>query len=1181
MKKILAVMGLIVFAAVNTQAANVWEEHFVGTAGDQPTNWWDETQDLNFNAHIAYSYVNSMAAVTRTAESTWGKVLSPAQTLDVAANPMIEIVVTGLSASTSWKLGIQEQEGSYRHWDLSGSQTGTGTFPFNYATLTGLLSGVHVFSVEIIVEGGTGTYVVVDSVRIYDVAGTPTFTPTITPTATPGGPTSNFWQDHFVGIAGDQPTNWWDETQDSSYNAHIAYSYTSSMAAVTRTAESTWGKVLSPAQTVNTATYPMIEIVVSGVSASTSWKLGIQEQEGSYRHWDLSGSQTGTGTFPFNYATLTGLLSGTHVFSVEIIVEGGTGTYVVVDSVRIYSGSSGTPTFTPTITPTVTPGGPTSNFWEDHFVGLAGDQPTNWWDETQDANFNAHIAYSYINSMAAVTRTAESTWGKVLSPAQTADVAAYPMVEIVVTGLSASTSWKLGIQEQEGSYRHWDLSGSQTGTGTFPFNYATLTGLLSGVHVFSVEIIVEGGTGTYVVVDSVRIYGTSNTPTNTPTLTKTPTITPTPTASPTFTITNTPDLVNTHTPTPTITATRTITRTFTPTPTSTTGTGTYNSWQDHFIGTAGDQPTNWTDETQDATFNAHIAYSYTSSLAAVTRTAESTWGKVLSPNQTVDVGFYPMVEITVSGLSAGATWKLGIQEQEGSYSHWDLSGSQSGVATQSFNYAALTGWNTGTHVFSVEIVVEGGAGEYVVVDQVRIYGTTPPATFTVTNTPDVVNSATATPTITATQAITAFWSDHFTGGTPGQQPAGWLDDTDTISFNLEISYSAVNSYAALTRPAGSEGWGKVLTSNKTVDVGQYPWLQVVVSNVAGGAQWKLGIQEQEGSFRHWDLNTETGSVGTFNFNYATLTGLNTGVHTFSVELVLVGDAPATVTLDLVQIYMLGVPPSPTITPTPIPTVIGWEDHFIGTPGQQPANWEDESQNPAYNLEIAHSTTYSWAAVTRNADSTWGKVMSPALTIDTAQFPLVQISVKGISTATQWKLNIQELEGSYATYEIQANNANLGTFEYNYAAVAGWNSGTHRFSVEIAVEGGAGKYVELDFVRIAGYGFPTATPTVTPTYTATPWVAKNDFLAYPNPATDRVIFGYQANGPVTATLDIYRMTGERVASVQEQAVGSPSQVLTMVWNAAQVAPGIYFCRLVVTNDQGLQVVNQVKKVAIIK
>ena len=404
------------------------------------------------------------------------------------------------------------------------------------------------------------------------VTSSPTASPTVTPTEIAE---TNYWQDHFVGTAGTQVTNWADEDQNAAFDAHIDYSYTNSWAAITRTAENTYGKVLSPNQTVDVTAYPMIEIDMTGIIGTASWRLGIQEQEGSYVHFDLSGSQTGTGTFSYNFATATGW-SGFHTFSVEIIVEGATGSGITADQVRIYRiGGVPTLTATPTathtesptetITPTPTPtptvtSSPTAsptvtpteiaetNYWQDHFVGTAGTQVTNWADEDQNAAFDAHIDYSYTNSWAAITRTAENTYGKVLSPNQTVDVTAYPMIEIDMTGIIGTASWRLGIQEQEGSYVHFDLSGSQTGTGTFSYNFATATGW-SGFHTFSVEIIVEGATGSGITADQVRIYRLGPPPTVTSTLTVTQTDTPQPTE------TDTPLPTATYTETPTATVT--------------------------------------------------------------------------------------------------------------------------------------------------------------------------------------------------------------------------------------------------------------------------------------------------------------------------------------------------------------------------------------------------------------------------------------------------------------------------------------------------------------------------------------------------------------------------------------------------------------------------------------------------
>lgn len=43
-------------------------------------------------------------------------------------------------------------------------------------------------------------------------------------------------------------------------------------------------------------------------------------------------------------------------------------------------------------------------------------------------------------------------------------------------------------------------------------------------------------------------------------------------------------------------------------------------------------------------------------------------------------------------------------------------------------------------------------------------------------------------------------------GTAGGQPAGWFDATDYTSFNAQIAYSYINSYAVVTRTAlGASG----------------------------------------------------------------------------------------------------------------------------------------------------------------------------------------------------------------------------------------------------------------------------------------------------------------------------------------------------------------------------------------
>jgi len=243
------------------------------------------------------------------------------------------------------------------------------------------------------------------------------------------------------------------------------------------------------------------------------------------------------------------------------------------------------PTYTPTltVTPTVsqtststrTPTStntPTYEFWRDDFTaGPPGAQPAGWQDESDDSLFNAHISYSYLASLAAVTRTADSTWGKVLSPLQSPNTSIFSYVEICVTTLSPSMTWKVGIQEINGAWQYRDLTPSMSVTGTFILNYASVMGWAGLGRSFRIQLTAEGGPGTYFVVDyvTVRMPPPTPTPTVTPTFSATATFTSTATLTGTETVTSTPSLTASSTSTTTHTATPSLTYTRTPMNTAT------------------------------------------------------------------------------------------------------------------------------------------------------------------------------------------------------------------------------------------------------------------------------------------------------------------------------------------------------------------------------------------------------------------------------------------------------------------------------------------------------------------------------------------------------------------------------------------------------------------------------------
>jgi len=60
----------------------------------------------------------------------------------------------------------------------------------------------------------------------------------------------------------------------------------------------------------------------------------------------------------------------------------------------------------------------------------------------------------------------------------------------------------------------------------------------------------------------------------------------------------------------------------------------------------------------------------------------------------------------------------------------------------------------------------------------------------------------------------------------------------------------------------------------------------------------------------------------------------------------------------------------------------------------------------------------------------------------------------------------------------------------------------------------------------------------------------------------VQFAYTVSGSAKISIDIYRLTGERVAHIEERKDGGSGsgQTFTTAWEAAGVAPGVYFCRI---------------------
>ncbi len=93
---------------------------------------------------------------------------------------------------------------------------------------------------------------------------------------------------------------------------------------------------------------------------------------------------------------------------------------------------------------------------------------------------------------------------------------------------------------------------------------------------------------------------------------------------------------------------------------------------------------------------------------------------------------------------------------------------------------------------------------------------------------------------------------------------------------------------------------------------------------------------------------------------------------------------------------------------------------------------------------------------------------------------------------------------------------------------------------------------------------TTTSTVTPTPTASPERSSlnlfgKKLLAYPNPGKEKITIAFLPTSNGEAKIQIYNMSGERVATLNAQVSGETTA--SVIWNCGSIAPGLYMVRVV--------------------
>jgi hypothetical protein len=89
------------------------------------------------------------------------------------------------------------------------------------------------------------------------------------------------------------------------------------------------------------------------------------------------------------------------------------------------------------------------------------------------------------------------------------------------------------------------------------------------------------------------------------------------------------------------------------------------------------------------------------------------------------------------------------------------------------------------------------------------------------------------------------------------------------------------------------------------------------------------------------------------------------------------------------------------------------------------------------------------------------------------------------------------------------------------------------------------------------------------------------LVYPNPGREHLNFAFTVSGDIHVVIDIFNISAERVAQMEENQKAGSGQTLIARWDCSQAAAGVYIARIVIRDASGELVLKQIKKVAVVR
>ncbi|MBN1596486.1 PhnD/SsuA/transferrin family substrate-binding protein [candidate division FCPU426 bacterium] len=445
-----------------------------GEPGTQPDIWLDQDQGIKPTASVFYAQNREQLTLVLENDSGWGTIRSQNLQLDLAAADFLEIRFSQMEADGKLVVDLvleKPLQGVFRCERLFLA----GEYRYNLKQVL-KVDGPVEFSVQLTIEGRQGSKMSLEKLVIIAADNDNVF----------GGD----YHEKFMDFTGRTPRYWRSGHNNATLSVKKGGGGTLALGA-----EKKYGDVISPVfENTGPQKYGEVRLQIGQISTGAYLDVVLQEEESAYRDLMLFKRITRPGLYAKKIDSLLYQHSLAR-FSIKIWINGAPGQSQAV--IRAFDLNRINRPPADSTSPYLQIGfigikGGEKTYWQERFNVKNGEQPQNWWDGTNNLDFNAEIINALGDDHAEVSMAKRNTWGKVLSPNLQCDFAKYPELVVHITGLSPGTKWRLGLQEMNSAnWRHWFLQDEAVSkTGIFTYDCSRLT-QLGADDIFRLEIILE------------------------------------------------------------------------------------------------------------------------------------------------------------------------------------------------------------------------------------------------------------------------------------------------------------------------------------------------------------------------------------------------------------------------------------------------------------------------------------------------------------------------------------------------------------------------------------------------------------------------------------------------------------------------------------------------------------------